>query len=312
MSVRTAVLLGTVMSVGLGLSGCVAAAIPVIAGSVLARKETQRDESQPTPRPAPVKPIVEVLASDYQLPAAGEPASAPPGLTPVALVPPAPQPTPALVAELVPATQPLAAAPAPAQATSSTPTTASDATPYAAFARFAIAHAPPLGAGKVRRSALVDQDSITAKPRLTDCGDGPPAVAIDLDKGPKPFDLTDPPSPANGLAEQLSAIRAAGVTVLWSASLPVDVAPRLYTVLRASGLDPDRTDRLLLLRSGEDRKQLRRFAAARDWCILAVAGDQRGDFDELYDYLRDPSGPIATALEPSFGNGWFLVPPPID
>ena len=279
---------------------------------MLARKETQRDDPKPTPSHTPIKPIVEVLASDYQLPPTGESTATPPGLTPVALVPPSPQPTPAPAAELLPAVQPMLATSSPTPAASPAPTSASGATPYAAFARFAIAHAPPLAAGKVRRSALVDQDSITGEPRLADCGEGPPAVVIDLDKGAKPFDLTDPPFPANGLAEQLAAIRAAGVTVLWSASLAVDAAPKLYTVLRASGLDPDRTDRLLLLRSGEERKQLRRFAAARDWCILAVAGDQRGDFDELYDYLRDPSGPIATALEPTFGAGWFLVPPPID
>lgn len=302
----------------IALEGCVAAAIPVLAGTVLARKEVQRDDPKPTTAPVkpPVTPIVEVLTSDYSLPPAGEPTPTPPGLLAVALVPPAPEPTPTLVAgpaaELVPAAQPTLTASAPTPEASAIPTSASGATPYAAFARFAITHAPPLAAGKVRRSALVDQDSITSEPRLTDCGAGPPAVVIDLDKGAKPFDLTDPPFPANGLADQLTAIRAAGVTVLWSASLPVDAAPELYTVLRASGLDPDRTDRLLLLRSGEERKQLRRFAAARDWCILAVAGDQRGDFDELYDYLRDPSGPIATALEPTFGEGWFLVPPPID
>lgn len=290
----------------LALSGCVAAAIPVIAASVIARKEAKGDQPKAEPSRAPQKPIVQVLLpSDYSLPPTGGDSPAP-GLTEVALVPAAPQPTPAPTAELIPAVQPVAQAPASA---SSSP---DGTTPYAAFARFAIANAPPPPAGKARRSALVDQDSITSEPRLTDCGDGPPAVVIDLDKGGKPFDLTDPPFPANGLAEQLAAIRTAGVTVLWSASLPVDTAPKLYTVLRASGLDPDRTDRLLLLRNNDERKQVRRLAAARDWCILAVAGDQRGDFDELYDYLRDPSGPIATALEPTFGAGWFLVPPPID
>lgn len=300
----------------LALGGCVAAAIPVLAGTVLARKETRSDEPQPSPSPAPVrppvKPIVELLDSEYSLPPTGGAASTPPGLTAVALVLPASEPTPVPAAELVPAAQPVTAAPAPIPAAPSTPSIAGGATPYAAFARFAIAHAPPLAAGKVRRSALVDQDSITSEPRLTDCGESPPAVVLDLDKGGTPFDLADAPFPANGLTEQLGTIRAAGVTVLWSASLPVDTAPKLYTVLRASGLDPDRTDRLLLLRNGEERKQERRFAAARDWCILAIAGDARGDFDELYDYLRDPSGPIAAALEPTFGEGWFLVPPPID
>ena len=98
----------------------------------------------------------------------------------------------------------------------------------------------------------------------------------------------------------------------WSASLPVAGAERVYTILQATGLDPQRTDRLLLLKPGQDRKQQRREAAARDWCIVAIAGDRRADFDEAFDYLRDPQGPVAQALESHFGAGWFLAPPPID
>ena len=290
------------------LGGCAAAAIPLLAGTVIARKEATRGEPkpEPTPSPKPVTPIVEVLTSDYSLPATGAQSATPPGLTPAALVTPAPPPasqpvTPELVPTAAPAT-PFAAAP---------PALASPGS-YAAFASYAIARAVTPPSGTVRRSALVDQTTITSEPRFSDCGDSPPAVAIDLDKGGKPFDLADAPFPAPGLAEELARIRAAGITLLWSATLPVDSAQKLYTVLRASGLDPDRTDRLLLLRTADERKQLRRFAASRDWCIIAIAGDARGDFDELYDYLRDPSGPLAAALAPTFGDGWFLVPPPID
>ena len=38
-----------------------------------------------------------------------------------------------------------------------------------------------------------------------------------------------------------------------------------------------------------------------------MAGDERGDFDELFDYLRDPR--LATAYDAQLGSGWFLVPP---
>ena len=280
------------------LPGCVAAAIPLLASGVIARKEAKGDTSTPAPNQ---KPIVEVLPSDNSLPQRAS--AAPPAAGTIAVAVSTAEPVPT---ELTPALQPVAP---PKLGAAVTP---GDLTPFAGFARFAIDHAPPLPAGKARRSALVDQDTLTSEPRLADCGDGPPAVVIDLDKGGKPFDLADPPFPATGLSEQLAAIRAAGVTVLWSASLPVDDAPKLYTVLRATGLDPDRTDRLLLLRKPDESKQTRRAAASRDWCIVALAGDRRSDFDELYDYLRDPSGPIATALEPTYGDGWFLVPPPID
>jgi hypothetical protein len=184
--------------------------------------------------------------------------------------------------------------------------------PYRAFARYALAQAAPMAPGQVRRSALIDQSTLAAQPRLADCGDQPLAVVVDLDPGTEPFNLDNPPAPAPGLAENLTAIRNAGITVLWSASLPVASAERLYTVLSASGLDPARTDRLLLERNEDERKQTRRQSAGHDWCILAVAGDRRADFDEVFDYLRDPDGPVAQALDPNFGAGWFLAPPPID
>lgn len=248
------------------LGGCVAAAIPVLAGSVLAKGRKQ-PETAPTPAPS-LSPIVTVG-------------------------PPEPEPEPESV-RLVP----VAAAPAPL---------APEGNPYAAFARFAALHA-----AAPKRSALVDQDSLTATPSLLGCRNDPPAVVVDLDPGDGAFDPANPPRPAAGLAEQLAAIRGAGVTVLWAASTSVDRAQEVYTVLRASGLDPDRTDRLLLPRKADERKQTRRLAAGRDWCVIAVAGDRRGDFDEVFDYLRDPDGPIAAALAPAFGDGWFLVPTPIE
>jgi hypothetical protein len=46
--------------------------------------------------------------------------------------------------------------------------------------------------------------------------------------------------------------------------------------------------------------------ANRDVCTVAIAGDERSDFDELFDYLRNPGG--AVGLYPMMGKGWFLVP----
>ena len=45
--------------------------------------------------------------------------------------------------------------------------------------------------------------------------------------------------------------------------------------------------------------------------VLAIAGDRKADFDEVFDYLRNPDGPVAIALEQFIGAGWFLAPPPI-
>ena len=84
-------------------------------------------------------------------------------------------------------------------------------------------------------------------------------------------------------------------------------APEVAQWVRSSGLDPQGQDQFLLLRTADDRKQLLREDANKDVCVVAVAGDARGDFDELFDYFRDPAGAIG--LEPMMGRGWFEVPP---
>jgi hypothetical protein len=181
---------------------------------------------------------------------------------------------------------------------------------FAAFVRFALAAAQPKP-GQPLRSALIDPATLTSRPARADCGSQPRAVVIDLDPGKAAFDLDDPPAAAPHLTEQLATLRAAGLTILWQASLPADAAERLHVTLTAVGLDPERADRLLLIRKPGERKQVRRHEAARDWCILAVAGDAKGDFEEAFDYLRDPGGILASALSANLGDGWFLTEQPV-
>ncbi len=271
------------------LSGCVAAAVPLAAGGLLAKKQLDDNKPKPTPAPAPsdrvpvfapgTGPKVSLSGNGTELPAAAKPGAA------AVVASPAPAPVPVAMGR---------------------------SSGFADFAAYAVAHAASAPVGSTRRSAVLDQSSLPGTPRMGDCGNLPPAVVIDLDPGDGSFNLDNPPAPAAGLAESLATIRAAGVTVLWSAGLPGTATKRLTTILMASGLDPAGTDRLLLLRKGESRKQERRDAAQRDWCIVAIAGDRRGDFDELFDYLRDPDGPLAKALDANIGAGWFLTPQPID
>ena len=109
-----------------------------------------------------------------------------------------------------------------------------------------------------------------------------------------------------GVAAGLAHLRDAGVVVLWISKLPAARAADAARALRNSGLDPRRQDQLLLLRRAQDRKQLLREDASDDVCIVAIAGDRRSDFDELFDYLRNPGS--AAGLDAMLGNGWFLVP----
>jgi len=184
--------------------------------------------------------------------------------------------------------------------------------PYAAFARYALDQAGSGQPGQARRSALMDQGTLAKMPQLARCGDQPLAIVIDLDRGLQPFTPHDASLPVAGLAGQLTALRNAGLTVLWNTSAPVSQAGKIHSALRASNLDPDGTDQLLLVRGTDERKQTNRAAAAKDWCIIAIAGDRRADFDEVFDYLRDPDGPLAQTLAANLEAGWFLAPSPID
>ncbi len=56
-----------------------------------------------------------------------------------------------------------------------------------------------------------------------------------------------------------------------------------------------------------DRKQTRRDDLAKVSCVIAIAGDSRSDFNELFEYLVNPEA--ALALELLIGQGWFLIPP---
>jgi hypothetical protein len=286
-------------------SGCVAAAIPVLAGGVLARKELAGPASAPAPAPAPtatsasLPPVVTLPAeaADEAAPASPEPLTAE---------------LPASIAT-EPAASP-AAAPQPVPALSIGAPAAGGVSAFAAFVTAAATAPPSFGppsSGAARLSVLIDAESLISGPKRLACAAQPLAVAINLDPGTAKLDLNDPPAAAPGLAEALSAIRSAGVRVFWTSALPVDKADRVYAILRATGLDLDGTDRLLLVRKAGETVQQRRLAAARDWCFVALAGDRPGDFEEALDFLRDPDGPTARAMQPLTGNGWFVIPDPI-
>ncbi len=64
-----------------------------------------------------------------------------------------------------------------------------------------------------------------------------------------------------------------------------------------------------MMRRKDDRKQTRRKELGETHCVIAIAGDMRGDFDELFLFLKDPAS--AAPLERLIGAGWFLIPLPL-
>jgi hypothetical protein len=178
---------------------------------------------------------------------------------------------------------------------------------FARFVRYAEASARGAGGGADLSSAMLS-DPIALDGKRRRCAAGEQLVAlIDLDPAGGVF--APPPSlePQPGLALGLALLRNAGVEIAWLTDLPVSQSGTLRTALEQSGLDPRGQDIISLRRDPGDTKAKRRDNLAGITCIIAIAGDERPDFDDRFKYLRNPEA--GAGIEPLIGDGWFLIPP---
>ncbi|GMM92071.1 hypothetical protein [Qipengyuania sp. MTN3-11] len=177
------------------------------------------------------------------------------------------------------------------------------------FSVYALQQAMQDPAREPRLGALLAEPG-SLRPARQECGTRPPAILIDVDPGRATFDPLGAPRPAPSLAPALLSLREQGVAIVWQSRLGENFAEPVRAVLRETGLDPLGRDRLLLADSVEDRKQTLRDDLAANLCVVAILGDERADFDELYLYLKDPD--VALPLESMIGRGWFLADPIIE
>ncbi len=280
MTLRRFMALPLLAIAGAALSGCVVAATPALAGSAIARSRVDSKEAKAPPAPDAAATSVPIAAA------------------------PAPVPSPVAIAVTAPVTAPI---PAPTNALATVPPPEQQG--FAQFVRYGSAVAvaaagvistPPLSA------MLSDPVAIDGKRRRCVAGEQPVAL-IDLD--PQGGVFTPPANPAKqpGLALGLAVLRDAGVVITWLSDLSVSQSGALRTALEQSGLDPRGEDIISLSRESDDRKQRRKDNLAGITCIIAIAGDERPDFDERFKYLRNSQA--GAELEPVIGDGWFLVEP---
>lgn len=146
-------------------------------------------------------------------------------------------------------------------------------------------------------------------PDRSDCSIRPPAVIFDLDRTGAVFDPTVEIKAQPAMTQMLRSFRMQEIEVFWISTRAAVDAGKIRNRLIESGLDPVGRDGLLLMRRADDRKQARRRELSETHCVIAIAGDAKADFDELYDYLKDPSA--AKPLDDLLGAGWFLTPLPL-
>jgi 5'-nucleotidase (lipoprotein e(P4) family) len=126
-------------------------------------------------------------------------------------------------------------------------------------------------------------------------------------------------APTPGAKEALDRLRGHGVTVVFNTNRALANIAGAEAALNAAGLGPVRHGDTLFL-MGDDasgsRKDGRRQAISAKYCVLAMGGDQLGDFSDLFNSEpKSVADRRATAALPviagMWGNGWFVLPNPV-
>jgi predicted secreted acid phosphatase len=211
---------------------------------------------------------------------------------------------------------------------------------YRAFRDYVLAAARH----RPRNSVVLADGATLAAPRFVPCGRGPLAVVLDADEtvlqnlGFEYDDATHPGRPydqqrwnnwertgANavlpipGAAAALAAVRRAGVTVIFNSNRLAANAEGSEAALNGAGLGPARHGATLWLQNDVapgSAKDPRRAAISARYCVIAMAGDQLGDFSDLFN-VRTLSVPerrrlaTAGAVANLWGNGWFILSNPV-
>ena len=296
------------------LSGCVAAAIPALAGAGMIGTRIDGDGPGDTPRaasaPAPEAPAaVAVRPASNPVVIVAPSASPPP---PVAAPAPAPAPAPMIAAAPVEVAAPVAppvAAVAPVAPPVAPPSGAPRAEQFgfSQFVRYGRGVAA-VSAGATGPLSAMLADPIALDGQRKRCAPGQqPVAVIDLDPAGGLFDPPADPERIPAAALGLAVLREAGVQIAWLSDLPVAQIGAVRTALEIAGLDLRGQDIVSLRRDPEDRKQARKESLAATSCIIAIAGDAKPDFDERFQYLRNPEA--GAALDTAIGDGWFLIDP---
>lgn len=211
---------------------------------------------------------------------------------------------------------------------------------YHAFLAYVIAQAE----ARPRDSIVLAEGATLDDPAMVPCGDKPLAVVLDVDETAlqnlgfeyddamhqgRAYDQerwnrwertgADAVLAMPGAAAALQSMRNNGVTVIFNSNRLAANAAQTEAALDHAGLGPAVHGETLYLQndvapgSGKDP---RRAAIAAHYCVIAMAGDQLGDFSDLFnartlsvpDRRRYATSPPFSAL---WGQGWFVLSNPV-
>ncbi|MES2157579.1 MAG: HAD family acid phosphatase [Pseudomonadota bacterium] len=124
--------------------------------------------------------------------------------------------------------------------------------------------------------------------------------------------------PVPGAVEALAQLRAAGVTVIFNTNRASANAAATAQAIRAAGLGEAVHGQTLFLK-GDDAtgsaKNGRRATIAARYCVIALGGDQLGDFSDLFNAPQPVAArraaTLASPIAALWGRGWFALPNPV-
>lgn len=214
---------------------------------------------------------------------------------------------------------------------------------YFGLANYIVSMASDRAVGHDLRSVVMAPGSTLDKPIFEPCGDKPLAVVLDVDEtaalnlgfeadaaGGVPYDQArwdawertggNAVVPVPGVLDMARAARAEKVALVFNTNRSAANAAQTAAMLDGLGLGPVAHGDTLWLQgdanSSGGGKDARRWAIAKTYCVIAMAGDQLGDFSDLFnapgqafDARRaSAGGRYASVL---WGHGWFMLPNPV-
>ena len=190
-------------------------------------------------------------------------------------------------------------------------------------------------------SVVLTEGSTLAEARFVPCGDKPLAAVFDVDEtvllnlglevheaagNPVAGEMLDrwaesgspAVAPVPGARFALDALREMGVTVIFNTNRDNTAAAGTAAQIEAIGLGRTLHRETLFLRGDADGapgKDGRRRAIAANYCVIAMGGDQLGDFADMFNArgLAVPARREAASrgwAAQLWGNGWFMLPNP--
>jgi 5'-nucleotidase (lipoprotein e(P4) family) len=310
------------------ISGCVAAAVPVLAAGAIGKKQFfgKKDEDLPSSAPSAA------LAADGPAAPTGIPAAqAIPSAAPTA--PAAPPPPPGSVP------------PGMQYLYGSGEASAVSIQAYLALADFLVARGGDFAVGHPVSSVVLAPDATLQAPKFLKCGPKQrPAVVLDIDEtalmnlgyeaddsqrsgayDQKRWDRWEESGitaveAVPGALETLRAARTSGIEVVFNSNRNSANASATIDALTLAGLGPVVHFQNLWLKgddaTGGSGKDARRWAISSKYCVIAMVGDQLGDFTDLFNAPgMTPAERRALTNSPKlrmlWGHGWFVLPNPV-